>query len=169
MLGHGPYPQRFLAVSVWICIEGSTDIRTEGRNAAHFVCHAESLDFQVFFMAILVQLMIFRIFTPCNKGLLSYFRGWYCLHFITCIWPPVHISLLVPKTAILGTEITPLVLQKPYPLLTVPQLLIGQDFLKPSYISHTPSSHYCNIHLQQLVTVLMEAVRCPEMSVHSTC
>ena len=119
-------------------------------------------------MAILVQVMIFRIFTPCNRSLLPYFRGRYCLHFITCIWPPVHFSLLVPRTAIVGTQITPLVLQKPYPLLTVPQLLIGQDFLKPSYATHIPSFHYCSIHLQQLVTMLMEAVCCSEMSVHST-
>lgn len=45
----------------WICIEESSDIRTAGRNGVHFVYHAESLDFQVFFMAILVQVMIVRL------------------------------------------------------------------------------------------------------------
>jgi len=40
--------------------------------------------------------------------------------------------------AILGTQIIPLVLQKPYHGLTVPQLLIDQDFLNLSYTTHIP-------------------------------
>jgi hypothetical protein len=127
----------WLSVCSWISIEGSSD-RTEGRNGAYFIYHAEVLDFQAFFMAILVQVMIFRIFTPCNRSLLPCFRGRSCLHFITCIWPPIHVPLLVPRAAVLGTQITPSVLQKPYPVLPVPHLLIGQDFLKPFYTTDIP-------------------------------
>jgi hypothetical protein len=89
--------------------------------------------------------------------------------FITCTWPPVHISLLVKRgPAVFRTLITPLVLHKPFPVLPLPQLLIGQNFLKPSCTTRISSSYICSIRLQQLVTMLIEAVCCFEMLVHST-
>jgi hypothetical protein len=143
-------------------IKQSSDLGAEGGNGIRFVYHAEGLGFQVF-MVVLVQVVILKfshhvakicshISEECSAAMLSFAYGHL---FVSHCWP-----LRRPPLELL---ITPLALYRPCPPSPAPKLWSGlpQTLL---YNCHISSSHYCSIHLQHIVMLMMEAVCSSEMS-----